>query len=334
MGCFGVWGRNSVRAASAVVLGLAALALQPRPAAALEKVTYLLPAPASLPAFAPWVLAKHLGYYKDAGYDVQFVTARGGVDVAKQVGVGNAPIGVALGATPVIVRANGVPVKTVAVVGGGGLAIVVGRTDRGIQDFASLKGKTITTMSFQEAGYYAFLGTLASKGIQKSAVNVEAVGPAGVVGLVAAGKADGCICTPDWEVDVERAFPGKTVAMPLADSFPTMAQGIVASDTVIKTKPKLVRALVQATLKGMKYVMADPAKAAKAYIAALPAFKGKEDLMREILAKYAERTYGGQKVPGAMDPQKLAALQDAYLKQGVIQKKTPIDELYTNEFVK
>ena len=55
-------------------------------ASASEKITYLLPAPPRLPAFAPWVLAKHLGYYTQAGYDVDFVVARGGVDVAKQIG--------------------------------------------------------------------------------------------------------------------------------------------------------------------------------------------------------------------------------------------------------
>src|SRR5262245_30812701 len=82
-------------------------------ATAAEKLTYLLPAPPSLPAFAPWVLAKHLGYYAEAGYDVDFVVARGGVDVAKQIGVGNAPIGGAIGDTPIIVRGNGVPVKSV-----------------------------------------------------------------------------------------------------------------------------------------------------------------------------------------------------------------------------
>ena len=88
-------------------------ALWAAPAAAAEKITYLLPAPPSLPAFAPWVLAKHLGYYAEAGYDVDFVVARGGVDVAKQIGVGNAPIGGAIGDTPIIVRGNGVPVKAV-----------------------------------------------------------------------------------------------------------------------------------------------------------------------------------------------------------------------------
>jgi len=44
---------------------------------AAEKITYLLPAPAFLPAFSPWMLAKHLGYYDEEGLDVTFQTARG-----------------------------------------------------------------------------------------------------------------------------------------------------------------------------------------------------------------------------------------------------------------
>ena len=71
---------------------LAAAVLTPlgAQAQALQEVTYLLHAPATLPAFGPWMLAQAKGYYKAEGLDVKFVAARGGVDVAKQVGAGNA----------------------------------------------------------------------------------------------------------------------------------------------------------------------------------------------------------------------------------------------------
>ena len=154
--------------------------LWPSAASAAEKITYLLPAPPSLPAFAPWVLAKHLGYYTEAGYDVDFVVARGGVDVAKQIGVGNAPIGGAIGDTPIIVRGNGVPVKAVGLMGGGALTVVVGRKDRGIEKLEDLRGKKISVLAFQDTTYYALLGALASKNITKNDVNAQAVGPAGV----------------------------------------------------------------------------------------------------------------------------------------------------------
>jgi NitT/TauT family transport system substrate-binding protein len=279
------------------------------------------------------VLAKHLGYYKEAGYDVEFVVARGGVDVAKQVGVGNAPIGGAIGDTPVIVRGNGVPVKSVGLMGGGAMTIAVGRKDRGIEKLEDLKGKKISVLSFQDTTYYALLGALASKGISKNDINAQAVGPAGVASFVIAGTVDACACTPDWEVDVREAVKD-TVSFPTKDYFSSMSQAILTSDKMIAERPEMVRAIVKATLRGMKYVMDDPAKAAVTYVEASPSFKGKEELMKKILANYNLRTYQGQKELGAMDPQRLANVQKFYKQQGFIEAELPLDQLYSNAFIK
>src|SRR5258707_14235452 len=91
--------------------------------ASAEDITYLLPAPLSLPAFGPFVLAQQRGYFKAEGLNVTFQVGKGGVDVAKQVGAGNAVIGGGIGDTPIIVRPNGVPVKAGAGLGGGRLRL-------------------------------------------------------------------------------------------------------------------------------------------------------------------------------------------------------------------
>ncbi len=308
------------------------LALWSGPASADEKIVFLLPAPSQLPAFAPWMIARQLGYYRDAGYDVEFTSAQGGADVAKQVGVGNAPIGAALGDSPIIVRPNGIPVKAVAVMGGGSLAVIVARGDRGITQLADLKGRKLSVMSFQESNYIAFLGVLAAKGIAKSDVSVQAVGPGGVVGFVLSGAVDACICTPDWEVDVENALPG-AVALPITATFPAMAQGMLASDSMIATRPDFVRAMVQASIKGMRFIIDNPDEAVKVYIQALPTFADKAALMDQILKNYRERTYRGQTTLGAIDPVRLAKLQDFYVQTGLAKSREPLDSLYTNAFV-
>ena len=96
----------------------------------------------------------------------------------------------------------------------------------------------------------------------------------------------------------------------------------------------MVRAIVVATLRGMRFVMDDPAKAALVYVEASPTFKGKEELMKRILANYTERTYKGQITLGAMDAQRLANLQKFYKSQGFIEAELPVDELYSNDFIK
>ena len=150
---------------------------------AAESVTYLFPAPPSLPAFGPIQLAKGKGYFAQAGLDVSYAVGRGGVDVAKQVGAGNAPLGGIVADGPIMVRQNGVPIKIVAVFGGKGFMQLVVREDSGIQKPSDLKGKTISVMSFQDTTFYALLGLLASAGLTQDDVNIQAAGPSRRLGI-------------------------------------------------------------------------------------------------------------------------------------------------------
>ena len=49
---------------------------------------------------------------------------------------------------------------------------------------------------------------------------------------------------------------------------------------------------------------------------------------------YNKYVYAGQKVLGEMDEARLSALQDFYVKEGLIKSKTPVKDLYTNQFIK
>ncbi len=298
---------------------------------AAEKVIYLLPAPAFLPAFAPWQLAKHKGYYAAEGLDVTFQRAKGGVDVAKQVGVGNAPIGGGIGDTSILVRPNGIPVRSVGLIGGGSLVQLVARADRGIEKVEDLRGKTITVMSYQDTTFYASQGILASRGLTRNDANIQAAGPQGVWKLFVTGKADAMMSVPDW-IGIAYANKVKMKIFNAQDYFPSMAQAVLASDEMIKKNPKLIGGLVRATLKGLKEIMDDPDAAAKDYVKAVPRWKVKA--MAGTFKLYNKYTYPGQRVLGEMDETKLTALQEFYHKAGFIKKKSAVKDLFTNQFVK
>jgi NitT/TauT family transport system substrate-binding protein len=298
-----------------------------------ERLTYLFPAPPILPAFGPIQLAKGKGYFAEAAIDVDYAVGRGGVDVAKQVGAGNAELGGILADGPILVRANGVPVKTIAVFGGKGFMQLVVREDSGVEKPADLKGKTITVMSYQDTTYYALLGLLASVGLSESDVDIQAAGPTGVWEFVAAGKSVGMAGVPDWIPPVEAAGV-KVRILPTDQFFPHMAQAIGASDKIIQEKPDLIRRFVKAALRGMKDIIDDPNSAADEFIKFVPEWKGKEGAVKAAFKYYATLVYPGQKVLGEVDPERLARLQDFYLSKGIIQQKTPIEDLYTNEFVR
>jgi NitT/TauT family transport system substrate-binding protein len=319
-------------ATRAVILAVLIMAAAPR-ADAAEAVTYLFPAPPSLPAFGPIQLAKGKGYFAAAGLDVSFAVARGGVDVAKQVGAGNAPLGGIVADAPIVVRQNGVPIRIVALFGGKGFMQLVAREDSGITKPADLKGKTITVMSFQDTTYYALLGLLASAGLTQNDVNIEAAGPVGVWQSLATGNSAAMAGVPDWIPPVQAAGV-KVRILPTDEFFPHMAQAVAASDQTIKEKPALVRAFVGAALHGMKDIMDDPDKAAADFVGFVPEWQGKEGGVKAAFKYYATLVYPGQKVLGEVDVARLTNLQDFYLAKGIIRQKTPVEELYTNEFVK
>ena len=315
-------------------LALAALALSFSVQAQqkTEEITYLLPAPGFLPAFAPWMLAQQRGYFAQEGLKVNFVTAKGGVDCAVQVGAGNAPIGGAIGDTPIIARAQGVPVKAVALLGGRALAHLAVHDGKGINTPKDLKGRTVSVMAYQDTTYYVLLGMLAAAGLGKNDVDAQAAGPAGVWQLFAAGKTDAMSAVPEWIANA-RAAGAKVKIYESDQSFNSMAQVVIASEDTIKKRPDLVRKVVRATLKGVRDIMTNPKGAVADYIAAVPQHKGKEAYVEEVFGLYNTLVYPGQKTLGIIDPARMAALQKFYVQQGIVQKETPIGDLYTNEFV-
>jgi NitT/TauT family transport system substrate-binding protein len=298
----------------------------------LEEVNYLLPAPSFLPAFIPWVLAQQRGYYAQEGLKVTFQVGKGGVDVAKMVGAGNAQIGGGIGDTPIIARAQGIPVKAVAVLGGGSLTNLVVHDGQGITGPKDLKGKTVTVLAYQDTTFYSLLGMLASAQLTKNDVDVQAAGPTGIWQQFATGKAQAFAGPVDWALNARDA--GAKIKIYRGDAFfPSMAQAILASDEMIQKRPDLVGKLVKATLRGLDDIMKQGKGVVPDYIAGASAFKGKEKFVEDVVEYYIEYTYKGQKQFGAMNPERLAQVQKFYVSQGIVPKEVPVNELYTNQFV-
>lgn len=305
-----------------------------QPGATLEKATYLFPAPSFLPAFIPHRLAQSRGYFKEEGLDVTFEVGNGGADVAKQVAVGNADLGGGVGETSMIVRPNGLKVRGVALLGSKSIFQIAARKAAKIQSLTDLRGKKVGVISYQDTSYYALLGVLAAKGLQRSDLQIEAVGNAGMTQLMIAGSLDAIMATPDWAYAIE------TARVPLNyfsidDVFPAMAQAVLASDDIIKRRPKVVHGVVQAILHAVRDCLQDPAAAAHDFVAAVPQQKGKEVAIEAILRRYDKNVYvtNPPQDLGRFDQKRLQTVQQFYLKNKIIRTAVPVKDLYTNEFV-
>jgi NitT/TauT family transport system substrate-binding protein len=325
--------RRTLIALATAMVALAPMSGQAQaPAASAQEITYLLPAPAFLPAFGPWMLAQAKGYYAQEGLNVKFVGGRGGVDVAKQIGAGNAVIGGAIGDTPIIARGQGIPVKAVAVLGAGSLMQLVSHKDARIESPRELRGQVVTTTGYTDTTYYALLGMLSKSGLTKNDLDIQSAGPAGVWQQFAAKKAVAMAAVPDWTATAIAAG-AKVDILPADVYFKSMAQAILASDETIAKNPELIQKLVRATLKGMRDIMKDPKAATAAYVAHVPAHKGKEDLILQTFELYNKYVYANQKVLGQMDEGRLIDLQKFYVSNAIVPKEVPAKDLYTNQFV-
>lgn len=315
--------------ATAAMVSLSGLA-----AVAQEKVTYLFPAPDFLPAFAPFQLAKAKGYFTDAGLDVAFQVGKGGADVATQVAVGNADMGGGIGDTPIIVRANGLEVRGVALLGGRGLTQLYWRKDSGATGPADLKGKKVGVLAYQDTTYYNLLGALASQGLTKDDVDAQAIGSAGMIQLMVTGDVQAISGVPEWGAAI-RAAGVELGTMPVDQLFPAMAQAIIASDKTIAGRPAVVKGFVGAVLRAIDDIEADPAQAARDYVAAVPQHAGKEAMIEGVMREYVALVYPaaeGQK-RGAFDPARIKTVQAFYMANGLVQTAVPVEDLFTNQFV-
>ena len=313
-------------AAAGLALGAAAQAQM--------SLTYLFPAPDFLPAFAPFHLAKGMGFYEEEGLDVTFRVGQGGADVATQVAVGNADMGGGMGDTAMIVRANGLPIRGVALLGGSGLTHIAWRNDSGITGIEDMAGRAIATISFQDTAFYNLLAVLADHGLNRSDVDVQALGSGGLIQNMIAGSVEAMTGVPEWIVAIEDAGVELTV-VPARNYFPAQAQALIASDQAIADNPDAVAGFVRATLRGIEHIMADPAQAALDYVGFVDRHAENVEQIERIMRFYVDSVYApmeGQPL-GMFNEAMLQEIQDFYVAKDIVREAVPITDTFTNQFV-
>jgi NitT/TauT family transport system substrate-binding protein len=287
-----------------------------------------------LPAFLPFHVARKRGYFEANNLDVTIQTARGGVEAAKQTGAGNADFGNALGDTPIIVRPNGIPVRAVALLGQHSIFQIAARKAANIRSIGDLRGKKVGVSSYQEAGYYALLAVLTANGLSRDDLQIEAVGPAGVTQLMIAQSLDAIMAVIEWGDEVESA--GVPLDYFRIDRFfPAMPQAILASDVTIKERPELVAAFVKTQLQAIRDCIDDPAKAARDFVSVVQQYDGREAFVERVLRRYVSDVYRCDPPSdlGKFDAKRYDIVQSFYLETKIIHSASPIETLFTNEFV-
>ena len=121
--------------------------------------------------------------------------------------------------------------------------------------------------------------------------------------------------------------------IPVADYVQLASNGIITNEKTIRENPELVRAFVQATLRGITDTIANPDEAyeiSKKYIETLAS--ADEALQKKILA--ASIALWQADPPGMSDPQAWENMQAVLMNMGSYSEPLDLSQAFSNDFIK
>lgn len=204
------------------------------------------------------------GYYKDEGLNVTILRGQGSGDAIKKVAAGAATFGFADSGSLVLARGNDVlPVKLVSIVYVQPPQALFVLESSDIKTPKDLEGKTLAETA---AGAIRLLFPAYAKaaGIDESKVKWVAAESSALPSILASKRADAIgQFTVGAPLLAAATAPEGVRALAYKDvGLSYYGNGIIATEKTIAEDPKLVRAFVRATIKGMKEAFAKPEEAA------------------------------------------------------------------------
>lgn len=280
--------------------------------------------------YAPYYVAVEKGYFKEAGFEVEFDYSFE-TDGVALVGAGELPFAVASGEQVLLARANGVPVTQIVAWYQSYPISIISAKELNITSPADLKGRKIGVPGLFGATYIGAQALLFAGGLSAADVEFEAIG-FNQVGAYASGQNDIVVGYAANEPVQLRAQGFELNEMRVADYAQLASNGILTSEKVVAEDPEMARAFIGAFLKGLKDTIENPDEAFALSAKHIPDFETlDQDVQKQVLATSIELWKA--KRLGYADPQSWENMQNVLLNMGLIEKKMDLTKAFTNEFV-
>jgi len=235
--------------------------------------------------FAPFYVAVNQGYYKDAGLDV---TLNHGIvtDLMGEMMSGKDTFVFAGGDDTLVARSQNLPVVDVSTLYQNYPVCIIVPANSSIKTLADLKGHTIGLPGLYGSTYVGMLALLHAGGLTSKDVKLQSIGFTQVSALQK-GSVDAVVgYTNNEPLQLQRlGINVRTFAV--SDYQPMVSNGIITTESTLQDQDKnLVQPFVQATIKGLNYVIAHPAEAvqiSKSFVPGMDVAKATEELQATII---------------------------------------------------
>ncbi|ARP49813.1 MULTISPECIES: ABC transporter substrate-binding protein [Caproicibacterium] len=300
----------------------------------LEKIKFVLDYTPNTDHTGIYV-AQALGYFKDAGLDVE-IEQPPESGTAALVGSGNAQFGVGFQDTDMasaLTSATPLPITAVA-------AIIQHNTS----GIASVKSKNITRPKDMTNHSYATWDTPVEKGMVKYIVNKDG-GDYSKVKMVPSG--DNSIVQIQTNADTAWIYYGwdgiagevKGVKLnffafkdidPVLDCYTPV---IIANNAFLKKEPETAKKFMAACKKGYEYAIKDPDAAAKILIQQVPDLKSNEKLIYKSQEWLKNQYQADASQWGYITPSRWNAFYKWLYQNKLISKEIPANTGFSNDYL-
>jgi NitT/TauT family transport system substrate-binding protein len=212
---------------------------------------------------APFYYGAQLGYYKDAGIDLEIISGSGSSDTVKQVGSGAIEFGLVDALVLAQAAQQRVPVKSIAAYYQRNPIVVISPKDKPVTKPAQLLEGVKLGSKKGSATYQGLIALLAANNIKPEQVSLVDIG-FGVAPLLV--KQVDALMGFSMNEPIEAESHGMAVTqMPISDfGVDTYGLTIVSNTALIQRNPALVKAFVKATMRSVEATIKNPAAAVAA----------------------------------------------------------------------
>jgi NitT/TauT family transport system substrate-binding protein len=277
--------------------------------------------------FAGFYAAEQNGYYTDQGLKVNFIEGGPTVDLEKSVLDGTAQFGVTGAERLIAARADGKPLRAIAVIYRRNPLVFMALADSGINRPQDFVGKTVQAGSTGVMILHAMLAKVGITPDQYHEVNIGAdLGPfySGQVQVWNAWLNNEVLVAQSDGYKVNIIYPDDYGIHLYSDT-------LYATDGTIASNPNLVLRFLRATLKGWTYAIENPTLIAKMVVKYNP----KANLQHETAQMTASLPLinTGEDHIGWMKPEVWVGMEQTLREQGVLTATLDINQVYTMQFL-
>ncbi len=206
--------------------------------------------------FAPFYVAAQRGYYRQAGLDVTFSYANA-PNLTELAAAGNVDFANTDGTEVIAAAARGIPITYIMSEYQRFPVAIFALTRSGIRSVADLRGRAIGVPGLYGSVYVGLLAALRASGLTPNDVRIEAIGYT-QVDSVALGRVDAAVgySVNEPVLLARRGYPVVTLEVSRVANL--VAPGVITGESFAAHQPTVVRAFVQATLRGLADTIRDP----------------------------------------------------------------------------